>query len=378
MKRAAFFLLISLLTPFVLRSQTPADGSDIAYGPLESERLDYWEAAQDNSPIVLIISGKDWSGGGKDMAPWREAVSLFHENGYAVVIIDYKSSSDPDYKGFPQQPSNLACAIGWTREHASLLKGDPDRLILFGAAAGAHLASLHALHPINAEENACDYSSADMEVAGVIALSGIYDFRVVPKESNTHDLLLTMVGDSTAYWESAQPVKVQPSGNPDACFLLLHGTRDAFAGNSQPASFEKYLKNNNYCVEVDILEDRESDLINDLAGHESWVAERIIGFANSISRHEDNPPTAVLPAGDRSKLKVYPNPTEGDLLIVLEAGSYRFAELILTGIDGREILHTSRQSGEQLLLDVSNYPRGTYILNVVTDRDKHQHKVMIR
>lgn len=85
----------------------------------------------------------------------------------------------------------------------------------------------------------------------------------------------------------------------------------------------------------------------------------------------------MLPAGDPSRLKVFPNPAAGDLLIVLEPGTYRFAELILTGIDGREILHTSRQSGEQLMLDVSSYPRGTYILNVVTDRDKHQHKVMI-
>lgn len=378
MKRTVFFLLISFLIPFGLMAQTTADGSDVAYGPLDSEKLDYWAASQDNSPIVMIIPGKDWSGGSKDMAPWREAVSLFQENGYAVVIIDYTSSSDPDYKGFPQQPANLACAIGWTREHASQLKGDPEQLILLGASAGAHLAALHALHPNRGDENACEYSGADMDVAGVIALSGIYDFRVVPKESKTQDFIRAMVVDSTTYWNSAQPVKVQPSGNPDACFLLLHGTQDAFAGNGQPGSFEKYLENNNYCVETEIIEDRHSDLINDLADHESRVAERVLDFANSISRpSEENPPTAVLPAGDPSRLKVYPNPAAGDLLIVLEPGTYRFAELILTGIDGREILHTSRQSGEQLMLDVRNYPRGTYILNVVTDRDKHQHKVMI-
>lgn len=377
MKKAVSLLLLTLIFPFVLMGQTP-DGHDVAYGPLDSEKLDYWEADSENSPIVLIIPGRDWASGNKDLSPWRDAVSLFHENGYAVVIINYALSSDADYQGFPQQPANLACAIGWTKEHASQLKGDPQQLILFGSSAGAHLAALHALRPALDEASGCEYSGANMDVTGVIALSGLYDFRVVPKESSTQNFIRTMVGDSTAYWKSAQPVEAQPSGNPDACFLLMHGTRDAFAGNAQPDSFEKYLTTNGYCVETEIVENRESDLVNDLADPASAIAERVISFANSISElSEPQPPTAVLPPGDASRLKVFPNPAKGNLHVMLENGSYRFAELVLTGLDGREILHTPRQPAAQLMLDVSHYPRGAYILSVITDRDIHQRKVMI-
>lgn len=375
MKRTVIFLLTLLFAHFALMSQTP-DGSNIAYGPEESEKLDYWEASQDNSPIVLIIPGKDWASGNKDMAPWKDAVPLFHENGYAVVIMDYVLSSDPAYKGYPQQPANLACAIGWTKENASQLKGDPEQLILFGASAGAHLAALHALRPFSSETAACDYST-DMDVLGVIALSGIYDFDVIPKGTNSRKAVLKMVHDSTAYWKDAQPIEAQLSGNPETCFLLLHGTRDAFAGNGQPLAFDKFLTDNNFCVETDILENRQADLINDLADPESWVAERIIAFANDLSQQPGETPTAVLPAGNPSSLKVYPNPTEEDLLIVLEPGAYRLAEFILTGMDGREILHTTKRYEEKIRLDVRDYPQGTYILSILTDRDQHHHKVII-
>lgn len=379
MKKSAILLCALLIFPFMLRSQPPTE-SDISYGPLDSEKLDYWEATDNNSPIVLIIPGKDWASGNKELSPWRDAVSLFHENGYAVVIINYVLSSDADYQGFPQQPANLACAIGWTKEHASQLKGDPQQLILIGTSAGAHLAALHALRPAVGDGSACEYSGADMDVTGVIALSGLYDFRVVPKESRSQKFIRTMVGDSTAYWKSAQPVEVQPSGNPDVCFFLMHGTRDAFAGNAQPDSFEKYLTNNGYCVKTEILENRESDLINDLADPASEIAKQVITFANSISgqEEEDNEtPTAVLPPGDPARLKVYPNPTERDLYVLLEPASYRYAELILTAIDGREILHTRKQYTEQIKLDIHQFPRGTYILNILTDKDKHQRKIVI-
>lgn len=380
MKNAAFFFLITIISSISLMGQTP-DKSDISYGALESEKLDYWQAAEDKSPVILLIPGTDWNSKDKSTEPWIEAASFFHQNGYAVVSINYVSSSEPAYKGYPQQPANLACALAWTREHASLLNGDPDRIFLLGASAGAHLASLHALRPdVDSKESDCnaDLGNADLSVAAVIALSGIYDFDLIPKESNTKKVIMNMLRDSTAYWKEAQPIEAPLSDNPETGFLILHGTRDAFAGNNQPHAFYDYLTNNNYAVEMDILENRKHDLVNDLSDPESWTAQRILSYANAISKElEPQEPTAVLPAGDPSRLKAYPNPTEGKLNIALKSGTYRYAELILTDIEGREILHTHRQYGNEYMLDMAGYPPGTYILSVLTDRDKHQKKIVI-
>jgi acetyl esterase/lipase len=380
MKNAAFFFIITLISPFALMGQSP-DKSDISYGALESEKLDYWQAAEDKSPIILLIPGTDWNSNDKSTQPWIEVASFFHQNGYAVVSIDYVLSSDPAYKGYPQQPANLACALAWTREHASLLNGDPDRIFLLGASAGAHLASLHALQPeVDGKESDCnaDLGNAEPSVAAVIALSGLYDFDLIPKESNTKKAIMNMLRDSTAHWKAAQPIEARVGEHPETGFLLLHGTRDAFAGNNQPKAFYDFLTNNHYAVEMDILEDRKHDLINDLSDPESWTAQRILSYANAISRAlEPQEPTAVLPAGNSSSLKVYPNPTEGKLHIALESGTYRYAELILTDIEGREIWHTQRLYGNEFILNVADYPPGPYILNVFTDRDKHLKKIVI-
>lgn len=378
MKKFIFSISIILIIPLALLSQTPTE-SDIVYSAQENEKLDYWQAAESNSPIVILVTGKDWNNKGKDTQPWVDAAKLFHQNNYAVISVDYIISSDPAYKGFPQQPANLACAIGWAKENADLLHGDPEKLILFGASAGAHLATLHALHPFNDEKNDCSYNT-DAAIAGVIALSGVYDFSLIPKESKTKKGIMRMLKDSTAYWKKAQPIeallrKDQPGTNPETRFLLLHGTRDAFAGNNQPFAFQKSLEEQDFSVEMDIIEDREDDLIDDLADPDSWIAERVISFANSFGRKAS--PTAVSPAAAASQIKIYPNPTEGDLLIEFEPGFYQSAEFILTGVDGREILHTAKHYKDQVKLAIENCPPGTYILSILTDRDHHQHKVMI-
>lgn len=200
-------LLFGLLTIQVSAfAQRPPDGGDIQYGSHPDETLDYWVGASANSPILFLIHGGGWRSGDKRSTNWRNAAQLFYDKGYAVVNINYILSVDTNYTGFPMQPQNVACAIAWTKTNADLINGDTNKIILFGNSAGAHLASLHGLHhPNNLLQN-CS-SSSSLDVLGVIALSGMFDFDLAPiNNQNSIQAIRDMVVDSVNYWVQAQPI----------------------------------------------------------------------------------------------------------------------------------------------------------------------------
>jgi hypothetical protein len=75
---------------------------------------------------------------------------------------------------------------------------------------------------------------------------------------------------------------------------------------------------------------------------------------------------------DASELRLYPNPTNG--LFVIEGGKELVASCNLFDLTGREIpAKTTGYSSNELYLDVSNVPQGTYFLHVHTE-----HAVIVR
>ena len=66
------------------------------------------------------------------------------ERGYALFAISYRLAKKGQ-KMFPQAVTDVLAAVQFVRGSASEIKVDPQRIALFGASAGAHLASLAAL-----------------------------------------------------------------------------------------------------------------------------------------------------------------------------------------------------------------------------------------
>lgn len=99
------------------------------------------DAAIPARPFMLVVPG-----GGYHIVCEREAepmVLAFLNEGFNVAVLYYSVSDAP----FPTQLVQLAMAMGYIRENAASLNADPNRVYLFGASAGGHLAlSLGTFH----------------------------------------------------------------------------------------------------------------------------------------------------------------------------------------------------------------------------------------
>lgn len=112
---------------------------DIPYvtGGHERQRLDLYIPGKGDSPrpLVLWIHGGAWEGGNKNNCPAKGMLL----RGYAVASIGYRLSQHAVY---PAQIEDCKAAVRWLRAHAGEYGIDPERVGVWGASAGGHLAAL--------------------------------------------------------------------------------------------------------------------------------------------------------------------------------------------------------------------------------------------
>ena len=93
------------------------------------------DAAIPARPFMLVVPG-----GGYHIVCEREAEPIalaFLNEGFNAAVLYYSVSDAP----FPTQLVQLAMAMGYVRENAASLNAYPERVYLFGASAGGHLAA---------------------------------------------------------------------------------------------------------------------------------------------------------------------------------------------------------------------------------------------
>ena len=144
----------ALAEPFVVSRDIGY--SDVAANPYENQ-LDVYlpkTPAARPAPVVVWVHGGGWYQGNKDLVVADKA-RKFIRSGFLFVSVNYRLSprvTDPGSLApgrtmFPDQPNDVAAAIGWVDENISGFGGDPDRLVLMGHSAGGHLVSLLASQP---------------------------------------------------------------------------------------------------------------------------------------------------------------------------------------------------------------------------------------
>jgi len=189
--------------------------TDLAYGDDPQHRLDVYlpkaaagpvQAAP--APIVVFWHGGRWTFG--DKSDYRFVGAALAELGCVAVLANYRHYPHVKMPGFMD---DAARAVRWTQAHAADHGADPQRLYLMGHSAGAHLAALVAL-----DTRYLAASGPPPKIAGVIGLSGPYDFLPL-QEDDVKD----MFGPPPLYPES-QPINfVRADGPP---MLLVHGLKD--------------------------------------------------------------------------------------------------------------------------------------------------------
>ena len=220
----------SLTTAF-LGQRVPSVGvaRDIAFDVVDgSLRLDKYAQPRTGGarPAIVVVHGGSWRAGdkGETMLSNTEWSRAFASRGYVVYDVQYRLAPAVRY---PVPMNDVLCALAHVRQHAGADGVDPERVVLIGRSAGAHLALLAAYR---ARETPCGRPAG---VAGVVALYGPTDLiagyeipadpDLIDGRSALRDLLGGAPADARERYLDASPQTWVAGAVPT---LLLHGGSD--------------------------------------------------------------------------------------------------------------------------------------------------------
>jgi acetyl esterase/lipase len=121
------------------REERPDGMIEVAYGADARQRMDLLVPQDSGSaPVLFFVHGGGWSigdkvAGGATKGPWAS------RQGWAYASANYRLVPQVTVE---QQAADLANAIAWLRANAASHHLDPDRVVLMGHGAGAHLVAL--------------------------------------------------------------------------------------------------------------------------------------------------------------------------------------------------------------------------------------------
>lgn len=201
----------------LLNELVPRDGYEVragvAYGPNERQSLDLYVpegAAEAPRPIVVFFYGGSWKDG--DRGLYRFIGEAFTRLGYVVAVPDY--TVYPEGR-FPTFMKDAARAAAWVRNHAESFGGDPDRIVLAGHSAGAHMAMLLVFD----DRYLAEAGVPKTALRSAIGLAGPYAINPLAYES------IRPVFAGIASPDVARPIAFANGDAPP--LLLLHGTDDS-------------------------------------------------------------------------------------------------------------------------------------------------------
>lgn len=222
--------------PFIpRRSATHELATDVVYAEVAGEplRYDHYRplGVSGPTPAVVFVHGGGWTGGDPSQAGGNGM--HFARRGIATISISYRLA--PAHR-FPAALDDVRRGLRHVRKNAAQFGVDPDRLVLMGLSAGAHLAMLAHLAreaPALAPDLPADLRAVAEDVVGVIAHYGPYDLGR-RKQIGDWDPVGDLMGERVAdpeWIRLASPV--QHAAAAAAAVLLIHGTADAVVSHRE-------------------------------------------------------------------------------------------------------------------------------------------------
>jgi acetyl esterase/lipase len=243
--------------PFIpRRSATHELSTDVVYAEVDGEplRYDFFRplGVSGPTPAVVFVHGGGWTGGDPSQAGGNGM--HFARRGIATISISYRLA--PAHR-FPAPLDDVRRGLRHVRKNAAEFGVDPDRLVLMGLSAGAHLAMLAHLArevPALAPDLPADLRTVAEDVVGVIAHYGPYDLGR-RKQTVTWDPIGDLMGERVTdpeWIRLASPV--QHAATAAAPVLLIHGIADAVVSHRESERMHAALVGAGRASELLLLE----------------------------------------------------------------------------------------------------------------------------
>jgi acetyl esterase/lipase len=199
------------------------------------------------SPVLVWIHGGGWQTGSK-----REGLQnllFFARQGFLCASINYRLSHEAL---FPAQIEDCKCAIRFLRAHAKKFNLDPNRIGVWGASSGGHLAALLGTSGGRPElEGQGGWASFSSRVQAVCDWFGPTDFLKMGNfpsqiDHNSPDspeakLLGGAIQTRPALAQQANPIAYITRTTPP--FLIMHADNDPLVPFNQSQLLFNALQN---------------------------------------------------------------------------------------------------------------------------------------
>ena len=181
-------------------------------------------------PVLVWIHGGGWQDGDKRGAlEWKPA--RFTHDGFVLASVNYRLAPTFLYPSFMQ---DAARAVAWLHAHAGEFGGDPERIVLMGHSAGAHIAGRLATDPhwiadalaapgAGAPDRATPQQQVPWLKGAVLVDGGSYDLvRRAKAQTDAENTIGLVFGRDGSLWSEASPVTHVAGGKNLPPFLLIH------------------------------------------------------------------------------------------------------------------------------------------------------------
>ena len=159
-----------LFLPFRVRPRSVERIANLSYGPFgKRNRMDLYrrKGTVAGAPVLIHFHGGYYTGGHKS----SQSVPMLHrlaERGWVCISANYRLRPDA---GFEDHVVDVKRLVAWVREHGHEWGADPDRIVLSGSSAGAHM-SLMAAFTEGDLSYQPGFEEVDTSVSAVVALGG--------------------------------------------------------------------------------------------------------------------------------------------------------------------------------------------------------------
>jgi arylformamidase len=137
----------------------PGARLDVAYGPKERTRLDYFSAGHPGAPLFVFLHGGYWQRNSKDLFSFVTEGPRMH--GIDVAVVGYTLAPAARLS---EIVGEISQALSFLERNASVFGFERGAMCVGGWSAGGHLAAMSCGHP---------------EVRGALAISGIFDLEPI-------------------------------------------------------------------------------------------------------------------------------------------------------------------------------------------------------
>jgi acetyl esterase/lipase len=182
---------------------------------MSSQQLDLYLPKKSSTKLSLIIyiHGGGWKQGNKS-GGFLSLLPFLQTGRFIGASINYRFSHEAIW---PAQIEDCRNAVRWLRANASKYNIDPDRIAIYGASAGAQLASLLGL-------------DAEMKISGVVDFCGpvdMYELSLINKsapDSLESHLIGKPILENPELAKAISPIYQITKDCPP--FLIAHGDKD--------------------------------------------------------------------------------------------------------------------------------------------------------